>query len=35
MAREIRVVILRVTPEGQLKLRTHEKKEIGIAHGRM
>jgi hypothetical protein len=26
---------LRVTPEGQLKLRTIEKKEFGIVHGRM
>jgi len=34
-ARKRRVVVLRVTPEGQLKLRTIEKKEIGIAHGRI
>jgi hypothetical protein len=34
-ARERRAVVLRVTPEGQLKLRTIEKREIGIVHGRM
>jgi len=34
-ARKRRVVVLRVTPGGQLKLRTIEKKEFGIVHGRM
>jgi len=34
-ARKRRVFVLRVTPEGQLKLRTIEKKEIGIVHRRI
>jgi hypothetical protein len=33
-ARKRKVVVLRVTPEGQLKLRTIAKREIGMVHRR-